>query len=247
MATQVAVISDIHGNRWALAAVLADIERRGITAGVNLGDSLYGPLDPAGTADLLLEQQLLTVRGNQDRQIIEQSAGNAVSPTLAFVRDSLTSTHLEWLTSLPLTAVRGDDLLLCHGSPDRDDEYLLWDVEPDGAHRRTAGAVAARLTTPDHRVVLCGHDHVPWTTRLPDGTMVMNPGSVGLPAYTDDEPFPHLMQTGTPHAHYGVLTTQATGWRIVDVAVSYDWESAAASAERHGCPDWATWLRTGQA
>jgi predicted phosphodiesterase len=39
----VAVLSDIHGNRWALEAVLDDIRRRGIRDMFNLGDSLYGP------------------------------------------------------------------------------------------------------------------------------------------------------------------------------------------------------------
>jgi predicted phosphodiesterase len=49
----VAVLSDIHGNRWALEAVLDDISRRGIRDMVNLGDSLYGPLDPGGTAQIV--------------------------------------------------------------------------------------------------------------------------------------------------------------------------------------------------
>ncbi len=40
----IAVISDIHGNRWALEAVLEDINRRGIKRIANLGDCLYGPL-----------------------------------------------------------------------------------------------------------------------------------------------------------------------------------------------------------
>ena len=39
-----AVLSDIHGNRWVLEAVLDDIRRRGIRDLVNLGDCLYGPL-----------------------------------------------------------------------------------------------------------------------------------------------------------------------------------------------------------
>jgi predicted phosphodiesterase len=40
-----AVIADIHGNRWALEAVLQDIDRRGIQQIVNLGDHLTGPLN----------------------------------------------------------------------------------------------------------------------------------------------------------------------------------------------------------
>jgi 3',5'-cyclic AMP phosphodiesterase CpdA len=45
----IALISDIHGNSWALDAVLEDINQRGIDQIVNLGDCVYGPLDPAGT------------------------------------------------------------------------------------------------------------------------------------------------------------------------------------------------------
>ena len=67
----VAVLSDIHGNRWALAAVLDDIGRRGITRLLNLGDSLYGPLDPAGTAALLLGLDCLSIRGNEDRILLD--------------------------------------------------------------------------------------------------------------------------------------------------------------------------------
>ncbi len=62
-----AVIADIYGNRWALEAVLQDIDRRGIQQIVNLGDHLTGPLDPAGTADLLIEHGMLSVCGNDDR------------------------------------------------------------------------------------------------------------------------------------------------------------------------------------
>ncbi len=65
--TSLAVIADIHGNRWALEAVLQDIDQRGIEQIVNLGDHLTGPLDPAGTADLLIERTMLSICGNDDR------------------------------------------------------------------------------------------------------------------------------------------------------------------------------------
>ena len=42
MITQLAAIADVHGNSWALDAVLADIARRGIGTIVNLGDCVYG-------------------------------------------------------------------------------------------------------------------------------------------------------------------------------------------------------------
>lgn len=44
----VAVISDVHGNRWALEAVLHDVRERGIPRMVILGDCVFGPLDPPG-------------------------------------------------------------------------------------------------------------------------------------------------------------------------------------------------------
>ena len=76
---------------------------------------------------------------------------------------------------------------------------------------------------------------------------IVNPGSVGLPAYTDDDPWPHAMEAGSPHARYAVLEHTRTGWRVDPVAVEYDWEAAARAAERNGRPDWAAWIRTGRA
>ena len=63
-ARSIAAISDVHGNRWALEAVLADIDSRGVRRIVNLGDSLYGPLAPAETASMLLNLNLPTIQGN---------------------------------------------------------------------------------------------------------------------------------------------------------------------------------------
>ena len=56
-----AILSDIHGNRWALAAVLEDAKRRGITRFINLGDILYGPLKPLETYDLLKTVDAVTI------------------------------------------------------------------------------------------------------------------------------------------------------------------------------------------
>ena len=60
---KMAVIADVHGNRWALEAVLEDIEKRAIADVFDLGDCLYGPLDPAGTAEILMTVGATTVRG----------------------------------------------------------------------------------------------------------------------------------------------------------------------------------------
>lgn len=67
---KLAVISDIHGNLLALEAVLADIAHQRVDQTVNLGDILSGPLQPAETADLLMAQDFLTIRGNHERQLL---------------------------------------------------------------------------------------------------------------------------------------------------------------------------------
>jgi predicted phosphodiesterase len=251
-AAAVAVLSDIHGNRWALEAVLDDVRRRGIRDMVNLGDSLYGPLDPAGTARILMELAIPSVRGNEDRIILEDPGRHAGSPSLPFVQASLKPDHIAWLEGLPLTACAFDDLFLCHGTPERDDDYLLWEVRESGSRLLPASAVAARLRAIRQPLVLCGHDHLPALLALPDGRYVVDPGSVGLPAYRDDLPFPHAMEAGSPHARYSVVRLLPAGTAplelaVENVAVPYDWRQAAATAAENGRADWAESLRSGRA
>mgnify|MGYP001055036766 FL=1 len=68
---RIAVISDVHGNRLALEAVEASIAMVGGDATINLGDLFAGPLDPVGTADLLIARNYPTVIGNHDRYIAD--------------------------------------------------------------------------------------------------------------------------------------------------------------------------------
>ena len=245
--TQIAAIGDIHGNRWALEAVLEDIGRRGIRSIVNLGDSLYGPLAPLETAELLLRVDWPTVRGNEDRLIVAASCASADSPTLQYVRDSLRQEHLDWLAGLELTTVVHEHLRLCHASPTRDDEYLLWEVTQQGIRRKGSDEIMSQLADVEEPVVLCGHDHSARTVRLPNGKLIVNPGSVGLPAYCDEVPHPHVMEMGSTDARYAVVWRSPEGWQAENVAVAYDWESAAATARRNGRPDWGRWLRSGRA
>lgn len=242
-----AVISDVHGNRWALQAVLEDIERRSIRDIVNLGDSLYGPLAPAETAEILRPLELPTVCGNEDRLIIEAVSEATNSPTLCHVRRQLTQRHLDWLASLEESAVPYEHFRAFHGAPGRDDQYLLQEVTEKRVRLRAPERLTARLASVEQPVVLCGHDHVPRTVRLPNGKLIVNPGSVGLPAFVDELPYPHVMEAGTPHARYGVVRRTEGEWRAEHVAVGYDWESATMRACDNGRPDWARWLRSGRA
>ncbi len=247
MLDKIAAISDIHGNIWALEAVLQDIEKRRIKNVVNLGDSLYGPLDPLATAKRLIELDIPSVLGNEDRIIISPPQGTAVSPTWEYVTRSLTAQVLDWLRAWPFTFVVENELFLCHGTPQSDSAYLLEEVSPHRVLLKASEHILEELAGIEQPVVLCGHSHVERTVYLSDGRLVINAGSVGLPAYEDDLPFPHKMETGNPYAKYVILSRGPTGWLIESVAVPYDWKSAVAAATKNGRPDWARWLGSGRA
>lgn len=242
---KLAVLSDIHGNLGALEAVLADCALRGAGQIINLGDILSGPLEPAATAARLLPLGLITIRGNHERQLLEDDPA-AMGPSDLHARAALDAAAMQWLAALP-TELRLGDLHLCHGRPGDDMRYLLETVETDGARAATEDEIIARLSGIDAPVILCGHSHLPRAVRLSDGRLVVNPGSVGLPAYGWDWPHDHHMETGTPHARYALLEQTPTGWQAEIIPVAYDWDSAAALAETNARPDWAHALRTGRA
>ena len=177
----------------------------------------------------------------------ERPPAGDTAATLSYVRRNLNSEQMHWLSELESTRVALGVLFMCHGTPQRDDDYLLQKVTEAGISRRSPGKLIEQLTSLHHPVLLCGHDHTPGTVHLPDGRIIVNPGSVGLPAYRDDLPFPHVMQTGTPHARYTVLTHEQGEWKTESIAVPYGWQSAANAAREHGRPDWAVWLETGRA
>src|ERR1700679_1249345 len=97
---KIAAVSDIHGNLFALDAVLADIERRGVDLIVNLGDILSGPLQPRETAERLMALELPTIRGNHERQVLSLDPGR-MGPSDRHAFDSLGESHRAWMAQLP--------------------------------------------------------------------------------------------------------------------------------------------------
>jgi predicted phosphodiesterase len=245
---RIAVLADIHGNVRALRAVMEDLKQVSPDRVLNLGDTVSGPLEAAETADVLISLAWTTIRGNHDRQLLDRPADQmGRSDQTAF--SELKNHHSGWLSTLEASA-EVEDLFLCHGTPDSDSTYLLETVEPDGKVRVATRAEAARrLDGTSARIVLCGHSHMPRFVALDDGRVIVNPGSVGLPAYTDDTLVPHAMEMGAPHARYALLERRkaADPWQVSFRVVAYDWAGAAARAAAKGRDDWARWISTGYA
>ncbi len=243
---RIAVLADTHGNLFALEAVLADLRGQGPDLIVNLGDMFTGPFDPAGSADVQIELGCPTLSGNHERNLFE---GDDASGSVAFARPLLSAAHMEWVGTLPETLRLADgEVFACHGSPAGGDlDYLLEDVESGRAIVASDNAIKSRLAgIGSARLVLCGHTHIPRVVQVGNVTVV-NPGSIGMPAYTDSIPVPHAIETGAPHARYAIVTRAPGGLWSADLrAVAYDWEGAAKQAWANGRPGVAHWTSTGR-
>ena len=245
---RVALISDIHGNLWALDAVLADIERHGVDEIWNLGDILSGPLLPAETADRLIALDLLTIRGNHERQLLA-CAERPGTPSDQYAFEHTTPRHHDWLRDLPATARPRPGILLCHGTPD-DDLSPLAETQVPGGGLRLATAAECRVRIPDTslRLVACGHTHLPRVVRVDDTCVVVNPGSVGLQAYDEQiDGQTYYRDNGTPLASYAIVDDHAGPWHVTLLRIPYDHTAAASLAATNARPDWAHALRTGYA
>jgi putative phosphoesterase len=171
---RVAALYDVHGNLPALDAVLAEVDADVIVVG---GDFVAGPW-PAETLERLraLEGDVRFIRGNADREVVEEEQGLAPPEVMEFVRGRLSHDQLTFLSDLPLTETIDVDglglVLFCHATP-RSDEEILTKISSDERWRDALSGVKAD-------VVVCGHTHVQFDRTVGDLRLV-NSGSVGMP------------------------------------------------------------------
>lgn len=245
--TRIVVFSDVHGNTPALEAVLEEIDAIRPDLMVNLGDIASGAVDPRGTLDLLRERpDIVTLRGNHERYLLEREPREGSSDWRA--AQVMTPEDWDWIRSLPESADVAPGVFAFHGIPGNDETYLLETVEPDGAREATPDEIAERLGDAGGgaKLFLCGHSHLQRARYLPRGVIAVNPGSVGLPGYDLDRPYPHAMEAGTPHARFTTLVAMDDTWFVTQQGIEYDVERAAALAEANGKPETAHVLRTGR-
>jgi predicted phosphodiesterase len=178
----VAVLSDIHGVLPALEAVLAEPDVASADRIVLTGDLAAGP-QPVPTLDLLasLGDRAVWIRGNADRELVECARdGRSASPDpiAPWAAGQLRSDQVDRLDGLPLSVTFPVDglgqVLFCHATPRDDEEVVVVDSRPQRWAEVFDGL------DPQVVAVVCGHTHMPFT-RLAQGRLVVNPGSVGMP------------------------------------------------------------------
>jgi diadenosine tetraphosphatase ApaH/serine/threonine PP2A family protein phosphatase len=232
---QVAIVSDIHGNRHAFEAVLADVHGSPAEAIWCLGDIVGYGADPNDCCRLAREHADVCLSGNHDLAVTgeldlgEFSTGAALAAR--WTQEVIDAGHRDWLVSLkPAGAERGVGLY--HASP-RDPvwEYVL-----------SALLAELCLDAQPERLSLVGHSHVALSFVRPegepatgsarkdseqvdvaDGEWILNPGSVGQPRDGDSRAAWLLLDTSAWTAH----------WKRTE----YDIAGAAAAIRAARLPD----------
>jgi predicted phosphodiesterase len=244
--TSYAIISDIHGNSLAFEAVLKDISARGIEKIINLGDYFFGALEPERVAGMMRENPMLCISGNTDREILESIDSGFTKEGMDRVKADLSEWSIAWLRTLPKTSTLDDLFFVCHGTPQSDDEYLLEKVTANGVFIYNDEELISKTTGIKERIILCGHSHVNRVIYLSNDKIILNPGSVGLPAYLGNGEHRFAMESMTPHAKYAIVHTGGDSISIEQVLCAYDWHKASEAARKNGNEKWAQFLLHGR-
>ena len=197
--------------------MLAAAEAEGATDCALGGDyASFGPW-PRETAELVETlPAVVRIRGNAERWLREEpeapeSARPFLTTALAAARESLGPGLVERLYRLPEQGEL-DGILVCHGSPLSDVESFAPEAQED-EERLLAGET--------QRTILFGHSHRQFRRPGPNGTHLVNPGSVGAPL------------DGDPRAAWAIYENG----EIVFRRTEYDVERAAAQMRSYG--EWA--------
>lgn len=243
---QYAIISDVHGNALALTAVLNDIKARKIDTIINLGDYFFGALQPEAVADLLRANPMTCISGNTDREILESFTKKSDKADMERVVNDLSEESIAWLKSLPGTASIDSLIFACHGTPESDNEYLVEKVTEHGVFVYNDEELIEKTRHINERIILCGHSHVNRVIYLSNNKIILNPGSVGLPAYLGNGKYRFAMESMTPHAKYAIITADGDAINIDQINCNYDWNAASQQAKEHGNENAAKFLLYGR-
>ncbi len=235
----IAMLADIHANRQAFSACLAQARRHGAERIVLLGDYVGYGADPEWTMATVMElvdQGALAVLGNHDNAVGDpyEDLNVEARVVIEWTRNELGLRERQFLAGLPLT-LDEDDRLYVHADASKPRSWNYVASATDAA--RSINATSAPIT-------FCGHIHQPAlysmsaTTKmtaftptsdvaiqlLPGRRWLAVLGSVGQP------------RDGNPAASYLMLDTERR--EITYCRAPYDVEQAAARIRDQGLPTW---------
>jgi predicted phosphodiesterase len=238
---RVAVFGGIYNNRLALEAAVSEAKRREAEAILCLGDlGGFGP-HPDRVFDILRRHGIKVMQGNYDVSVSgglnDCGCGYADPRDNRFARISYDYTfrntspgNREWLAGLPPAfrfSLGGREVLACHGSPRRTNEFLWESTTPDGLIRAFLDAAEADL-------LLASHTGIKWQRRLDDGRGFVNVGVLGRPENDGTTRVWFTLLTGNREG--GRDSAPGPGWRAVFVPVVYDHEALALEMREEGLP-----------
>ncbi len=255
---RIAFMADLHANREALEACLADAQAQGADRLVFLGDYVNYGADPEWVVQALMEHVErggIALRGNHDAAVGEWG-GSMTSPAevaLEWTRNQLGPSHRAFLAGLPLTHEE-NGFLCVHADASAPSKWSYVTDTEDAA--RSFRATTERLT-------LCGHVHKPALYNVAEGFGAIGASGGARAAKTTGFrpvagiPVPLLPRRrwlaivgsvgqprdGNPAAAYALYDTARA--EITTFRVAYDIEGAAEKIRAAGLPamlaDRLTW------
>jgi putative phosphoesterase len=240
---KIALLSDIHANLPALEAVMERIDQETWDGIYCLGDLGGYASQPNEVQALIMSRGIPTISGNYDSNVghdAEDCGCHYVKPfdiemsnrSFFWTREATTPENKDWLRSLPseIRLVEGDTrILLCHGSPISNTEYLFVERSDGYLSQFCPGG----KSDAEAEVIAFGHTHVPYH-RVVKGVHFVNTGSVGRP------------KDGDPRAGFCSLVVGEGTLVAEQIRVEYDVEAAAIRLVEAGLPSYfADYLRFG--
>ena len=229
-----AIVSDVHANIEALEACLREAERQKVDRVCCLGDVVGYNASPNETAELIQKVSVKTIQGNHDfvaaglADPADLDFNAAADSAIRWTKSVLKEENRFWLEKLPESTNLDPSVLLVHGSPRNQNEYILtpFDLEMNVRH--------VRETFPAVRMIFFGHTHYPAlinadgpaaaaerkgdTFHLKNGHLYfVNPGSVGQP------------RDGRPLSSFAIFDDAAPS--VTFLRVQYDVDAAARKNE----------------
>ena len=200
---RIAIVSDIHGNRTAFEAVLADLRQTSPDLILHGGDLADAGASPVEIVDRIRDLGWQGVVGNTDEMLFSPESLTEFakqSPKLrplfavieemaAATREELGEERLAWLRSLPRAQIHGP-MALVHASPES-----RWRAPAPEASDAALESVYLPLGQP---IAVYGHIHRPYIRNV-SGMIVANTGSVGL-SYDGDRRAAYMLLDGSTPA-----------------------------------------------